>query len=356
MRTTQTANTTHWPHHSIATLSSIEKRTTKQITIETRPTPENLAKCHSQSQSPLFNKLPPELRNRIFSLALLQYEDLADPYDNHDYCYRPDHRARRIVSASLLRSCRLIWLEANHWPMLQAVHNFWFDDDRRPEWTATTFFGSEEDRVDEFFVQLTDVQLSRVRHVHVFAQMYWLECSFAQSTVWKCLAREPLDLESFTVTVRHSDWWDWESDAPLALDRSWVEELLRSPNARRVGEIRLELETLESKVAQLRGIVEELRLVGGAGEGEEAAQWEVFVDALDEITWSGPVDLGQAQHAVYMDCDKLDYRVVTMKWRRRRCVATEVEQRWRKEGSLLRLCEHARIRTEKYDEEGMYGE
>jgi hypothetical protein len=116
------------------------------------------------------------------------------------------------------------------------------------------------------------------------------------------------------------------------------------------------LETLESKVAQLRGIVEELRLVGGAGEGEEAAQWEVFVDALDEITWSGPVDLGQAQHAVYMDCDKLDYRVVTMKWRRRRCVATEVEQRWRKEGSLLRLCEHARIRTEKYDEEGMYGE
>jgi hypothetical protein len=128
--------------------------------------------------------------------------------------------------------------------------------------------------------------------------------------------------------------------------------MLRSPKAKRVAEIRLELETLESKVDQLRVIVEKLRSVGEAGEGEEA-QWEVFVDPLEEITWSGPVDLDGVQHDIYKDCDMLDYRVVTMKWRRR-CVATEIEQRWRKEGSLLQLCEHARIRAEEYDEEGVY--
>jgi hypothetical protein len=352
MRTTQTANTIGYPDHDRARLERIEKQTSKQISIETRPTPENLARCNPQSQSPLFNKIPPELRNRIFSLALLQHEDLADPYEKHDYCYRPGHRARRIVSASLLQTCRLVWLEANHWPMAQAVHNFWFDDDRRPEWTHTIFFGSEDDRVDGFFAQLTNTQHSRVKHLHIFAQMYWLECSFAQSTVWKCLAREPLDLETFTVTIRHSDWWDWEADAPLSLDSSWVEEMLRSPRARRVAEIRLELETLESKVDQLRAIVDKLRLVGEAGEGEEA-QWEVVVDPLEETTWSGPVNLDRVQHAIYAHCDKLDYRVITMKWRRR-CVATEIEQRWRKEGSLLQLREHARIRAEEYDEESVY--
>jgi len=109
----------------------IETRTKKALTIETSPTPENISKCNQQLQSPLFSILPAEIRNDIFSLALMQYEDLTQPYPENDFCYRPGHRARRIVSTELLLTCRRIWLEANHWPMEQAVHSFWFDAHRR---------------------------------------------------------------------------------------------------------------------------------------------------------------------------------------------------------------------------------
>jgi hypothetical protein len=115
----------------------IEIPTDKVISIETSPTPENISKCNQQLQSLLFKILPAEIRNDIFSLALLQYEDLANPYSEHDFCYRPGHRARRIVSTDLLLTCRRVWLEANHWPMEQAVHSFWFDADRRPAWTKS---------------------------------------------------------------------------------------------------------------------------------------------------------------------------------------------------------------------------
>jgi hypothetical protein len=357
MRTTQTANTTDWPQNDRADLYRIERETTKQISIETHPTPQNLARCNPQCQSPLFTKIPPELRNRIFSLALLQYEDLSQPYEQQDYCYRPGHRARRIVSTSLLQTCRLIWLEANHWPMSQAVHSFWFDDDRRPAWaSAWPHSHGEHNRMLDFFAVLTDLQCSRVKHLQIFAHMGWLEGDFRSSRIWRCLDREPLNLDTFTITIRHSDWWHWETDEPLWLPTCWPRTMLQSPRANRIDEIRLELETLERKVDQLRHIVEKLKLAGEAREGGEA-QWELVVDPLDETTWSGPVDLGGQQHAIYAHCEKLDYRVITMKWRRRRRVAAETEQRWREEGSLLTLCEPARIRTEEEendDEEFFY--
>ena len=102
---------------------------------------------------------------------------------------------------------------------------------------------------------------------------------------------------------------------------------------------RLELETLEWKVDQLRRIVEKLRLVGEARKGG-VARWEL-VEPFEEATWSGPVNLGgeDEYRYIYDGRIKLDYRVITMKWRLRVGAANDVEQRWREEGSLLRLCE-----------------
>jgi hypothetical protein len=50
-----------------------EAQTSRKLSIETRPTPENIASCNPQSQSPLFSVLPPEIRAYIFSLALLTF-------------------------------------------------------------------------------------------------------------------------------------------------------------------------------------------------------------------------------------------------------------------------------------------
>lgn len=127
------------------------------------------------------------------------------------------------------------------------------------------------------------------------------------------------------------------------MDRRWVRKLLRSPEASRIAEFRLELDTLDWKVDQLRPIVEKLKLAGEPKEGEDA-RWEL-VDPCDEITWSGPVNLAGHHHYIYEDREKLDYRVITLKWRR--CKATDVEQRWQEAGSLLTLCEPPRARAEE---------
>lgn len=148
------------------------------LSIETRPTPESLASCNTQSQSPLFSTLPSEIRTYIFSLALLQYEDLSNIYPEYDYCYRPGYRAWRIVSTSLLQTCRLVWLEANQWSMAQATHYFWYDEDRQPDWARTLSTGrlvTENERFDDFSDHLTGVQYLCVKRIHIFTQKHRLE-------------------------------------------------------------------------------------------------------------------------------------------------------------------------------------
>lgn len=344
-----TASTNHPIRKSGKQLAlDIETQTKRTLTIETRPTPENLARCNPQSQSPLFNVLPPEIRNEIFSLALMQHEDLSNPYPSHDFCCRPAHRARRIVSTSLLQTCRLIWLEANHCPMTQAVHSFWFDQYRRPPWISDD--EDEDRRFNEFTKALTPVQHSRLKHFHIFAQMFWLERSVDTSLIWRCLKSENIKLDTLTITIRHSDWWNWEFDHPLELQVHWVRKLLQSDEAIRghVSEFRLELETLAWKVDQLRSIVESLKTAGDYGK----ARWDL-IEPFEESTWSGPTNLGGQEHDVYAKREKLDYVVVTLKWKLRTAATTEqLEKRWRAEGSLLKLvdpAEEAAAQTETRD-------
>jgi hypothetical protein len=308
---------------------SIETRTKKALTIETNPSPENISKCNQQLQSPLFGILPPEIRNDIFSLALMQYEDLTQTYPENDFSYRPGHRARRIVSTELLLTCRRIWLEANHWPMEQAVHSFWFDHYRRPRWTHT---GTWND--DIRFMRFMDKFPSslRIKHIQISAQLYWFEGSLFHSHLWKRLADKSLYLDTFTVTIRHSDWWNWESDAPLRFEEGQVRDLLRKLGATRTSEFHLELETLEWRMDQLRTIVHDLRSLN-IYEPEESddVQWEL-IEPSQEITWSGPTDVGGEEHDIYAKRDKLDYRIVTVKWRRRNPLVESTEQRWREQG------------------------
>jgi hypothetical protein len=308
---------------------SIETRTKKALTIETKPSPENISKCNQQLQSPLFGILPPEIRNDIFSLALMQYEDLTQTYPENDFSYRPGHRARRIVSTELLLTCRRIWLEANHWPMEQAVHSFWFDHYRRPRWTHT---GTWND--DIRFMRFMDKFPSslRIKHIQISAQLYWFEGSLFHSHLWKRLADKSLYLDTFTVTIRNSDWWNWESDAPLRFEEGQVRDLLRKLGATRTSEFHLELETLEWRMDQLRTIVHDLRSLN-IYEPEESddVQWEL-IEPSQEITWSGPTDVGGEEHDIYAKRDKLDYRIVTVKWRRRNPLVESTEQRWREQG------------------------
>jgi hypothetical protein len=240
-----------------------------------------------------------------------------------------------------LLTCRLIWLEANHWPMAQAVHDFWFHEGNRPDW-ANERFVDDELRFDDFLTRLTDLQFSRVKRVRIFAEVGWLEWTDGSNFRERLgLQRHRLRLENFTVTIRHIDWKNWGFDGMLRLSSSWLHALLRSSEATRFSKVCLELETLEWKIARLRRIVGKLRSAGDAKEGEDV-RWEL-VEPFEETTWSGPTNLNDDElhsHTIYEDRDKLDYRVITMKWKR--LVPTKLERRWRKEGSLLKLSEHCR--------------
>lgn len=152
------------------------------------------------------------------------------------------------------------------------------------------------------------------------------------------LQRQPFELDSLTVTMRHSDCDDWEVDGKLRLGSKWVRVLFRSLEATRFSEFCLELETVEWKVDRLRKMVKKLRSAGEAKEGEDAQR--ELVEPFDETTWSGPTNLGGREHSTYANREKLDYRVIIMKWKR--LVPTELERRWRKEGSFLKLCEPPR--------------
>ncbi|KAL9078870.1 MAG: hypothetical protein Q9157_002206 [Trypethelium eluteriae] len=121
----------------------------------------------SQSQSPFFTVLPPEIRNEIYSWALLQSEDTSQTYEENSYWSRPGFRSPLKSRSHLLRTCRLIYLEAEAILMQEAEHAFWFD--RGP---------AERSRIEKcsnFFRALTPKNVQALNSVRFFTQMYWLE-------------------------------------------------------------------------------------------------------------------------------------------------------------------------------------
>jgi len=181
----------------------------------TRP----LAKCNPQSQSPLFCVLPKELRDLIFAFATAPYEDNDKKYANTAYFCRSGHTACHRICTDLLLTCRRIWLEANALPMKQAEHTFWFQRgpyDRFDEenWSSNIIY--ERMRYSSFLCDLTTLNVRKVSHIHLFLQMHKTE-DVPNGFLARMLPRRfdpEVRPDVFHVTIRHSDWRDWERDDP----------------------------------------------------------------------------------------------------------------------------------------------
>lgn len=61
------------------------------------------------------------------------------------------------------------------------------------------------------------------------------------------------------ITLRHTDWWHWENEAPLKLKDGWIRGLLNSPDLRSTETLVLELEMLDYKASQLETILEKIK-------------------------------------------------------------------------------------------------
>ena len=216
-----------------------------------------------QSSSPLFNRIPAEIRNYIFELALTAYDDHTKPYENGQWYYRPGHRYAHKVDTNLLLTCRRVLAETKDIPASINEYTCWFG--RGPPWASTNGLTrlTDEDTVGVL------VRRNALKYVHLFTQQVWLENSFRQFTdLWK--SATPTHLK---ITLRHSDWWNWEYEAPLALEPKY--RGMPRPNAisqpsfpfvsgswgKAFQEIsglktfELELETVEKKKGELDAIV-----------------------------------------------------------------------------------------------------
>lgn len=160
-----------------------------------------------QRGSPLFTVLPPEIRNRIFAFACTAYETI--PYTPNDWFYRPGYHAHRRISASLLATCKRIYLETYTLPLELNEHVFWGSIQRAP---PRRYFGVDNSKrtdLNAFFDCLTSHQRTSVQQVHLFAQQFWLEALD--------LSSDRIATRKIKLTLRHQDWYFWEDGEHLGI-------------------------------------------------------------------------------------------------------------------------------------------
>lgn len=194
---------------SEAWVKKIESRTKQVLSIETTLSDSNIAKCHPQWQSPLY-QLPKEIRDLIFLFASTQSPDPRHEYREAAYYYRPGHTARLKTYTSFLLSCRKVWLEANSLPMQQAEHAFWFqrgpfDVEVDKRWPVNV--RREQHRYRNKIQSMTNANLSNLTHIHLFLQMFQAEQFVNHYILDTFFSRDQLlrglKPKVFHITIRH---------------------------------------------------------------------------------------------------------------------------------------------------------
>jgi len=208
----------------------------------------NAGRYLDQTQSPLFSVLPAEIRNLLFSFALLETEDITRPYHKNTCYARPDFLAPKRVDASLLQTCQRVYGEAWFRPFIATEHTlFLTSNDRRPARVTTRAdLAATLARMKEHGFE------AELAHVRVFAQLYSLEPGKELQSIFLTPNLRP---RTITVTLRHTDWWSWENDADLMIRAAWL-NTCRFPSS--TTEIRMELECALRRQSNLDSIADQM--------------------------------------------------------------------------------------------------
>ena len=157
---------------------------------------DEIPSVNPQLACPLFSRIPGEIRNYIFELALTSFDDKTRPYKKGAFYYRPDFRYAQRIDTALLLTCRRIHAETEDIPARINEHTSWF---YRPP---------PDVRKNEFSILPNAGAVTRrrlLRTIHLFAQQYWLESQFQRFT--KGLGLKFTYLAHLKITLRHTDWW-----------------------------------------------------------------------------------------------------------------------------------------------------
>ncbi|KAL2812201.1 hypothetical protein BJX63DRAFT_397220 [Aspergillus granulosus] len=279
--------------------------------------PPSFTSYSSQSQSPLFTTLPPELRHQIFTYALTSTED-TDPqraYSKETYWTRPGYSAPRKTHTALLRTCKLAYAEGWFMPFAFAEHVFYLTGhDRAPGRLKPAEF-------EEFLNVIHAVHSERERAVgrkgiatgpiRIFAQLYILEPGNALQELFDIANFAP---KQITLTIRYTDFWYWERNERLYINAKWVNQA-RFPNS--VTRFTMDFESLERRKEEIDLLVEQaverwgfLRKDGGI---LRATREDVSVSR-----WTGSSMFGGRRWVRDEDPAKpgvLSYYVVSVTWK-----------------------------------------
>ncbi|KAH6907919.1 hypothetical protein BKA70DRAFT_1104297 [Coprinopsis sp. MPI-PUGE-AT-0042] len=107
-------------------------------------------------------------------------------------------------------------------------------------------------------------QWSRIRSIHIFPQMYAFS---SKAFIRTFIQAESLRPRTVKVTIRYTDWWNWESKAALDLV-SIIPELDAYYFPESVYTFIIELETAEHKKKELEGMVKQVI------EGKQTWRWK----------------------------------------------------------------------------------
>ncbi|KAL8931467.1 MAG: hypothetical protein Q9216_007192 [Gyalolechia sp. 2 TL-2023] len=173
---------------------------------------ELTTKIDPQHNSPLFGRLPPEIRNIIFKLVLTAYEDPRRKFSPCSLYYRPGYTCGQRIDTALLLTCRLAYAETARLPAGLNELTIWLY-----EHTPFKQEICEDDKnePEPAHCAKTLLRFHELRTIHVFVDQLWLEdASFAQLLdLWSCASPTHLIL-----TLRYMDWFGWDLGYPLVLD------------------------------------------------------------------------------------------------------------------------------------------
>jgi hypothetical protein len=260
---------------------------------------------HEQSQSGLFSVLPGEIRNHIWNYALADYQDESQLYDDATCYKRPDYLAPRKTDTVLLRTCKRIYQEAWFLPWTNAEQTFYLtSSDRRPPRTTTP------SNMQKTLLAISKTQtMPIIQHVRIFPQLYALESGQRLQGILNLKFFYP---KVITITIRHTDWWFWESDNALHFDATWV-DFCRFPNS--LTELRVAFESLERKKDQIDDVVKQA-MKGWVFRRKDDTELSAKDCEPEIMRWSGSATWGH--HRWIRDetsPNKLDYYVSTVTWR-----------------------------------------
>jgi hypothetical protein len=260
---------------------------------------------HEQAQSTLFSVLPGEIRNHIWNYALADYQDETQLYDDATCYKRPDYLAPRKTDTVLLQTCKRIYQEAWFLPWTNAEQTFYLtSENRKPPRTTTP------DDMQKTLLAISKTQtMPIIQHVRVFPQLYALESGQRLQDILNLKFFYP---KVITITIRHTDWWFWESDNNLHFDATWV-DFCRFPNS--LTELRVAFESLERKKDQIDDVVKQA-MEGWVFRRKDDTELSAKDCEPEIMRWSGSATWNH--HRWIRDetgPNKLDYYVSTVTWR-----------------------------------------